>query len=121
MGASSKAIRILERGFLFLGLLLLATFVFAHIHRFMMSRAKIAKFETRRLEAKNVSAATEGPSAASHNASLQEPQTVDYSLWSTRRTQFYRASIRDAVEPLAVLRIPALQLEAPVLEGTDEV
>ena len=50
MKAGSKAIRILEGGLLFLGLLLLAMFAFAHIHRFIMFRAEMAKFEARQLE-----------------------------------------------------------------------
>ena len=50
MKASSKALRILEGGLLLLGLLLLVVFAFAHIHRFVMFRAEMAKFETRQLE-----------------------------------------------------------------------
>ena len=50
MKADSKAHRILEGGLLCLGLLLLVVFAFAHIHRFIMFRAEMAKFETRQLE-----------------------------------------------------------------------
>jgi len=121
MRAGSKAILILERGLLLLGLLLLAMFAFAYIHRFMMSRAGIAKFETRQLEFKNKgSPRVEAPHGA-NNASLQDAQNPDNSLGSTQGTQLYQASVRKPFEPLAVLRIPALHLEVPVLEGTDEV
>ena len=50
MKTGAKALRILERGLLLLGLLLLVMFAFAHIHRFIMFRAEMAKFETRQLE-----------------------------------------------------------------------
>jgi len=49
------------------------------------------------------------------------PAHVDQRLWDPRRIRAYaRAVVRPAPPPLAVLRIPRLGLEAPVLEGTDE-
>jgi hypothetical protein len=57
MKADSKALRILEGGLLFLGLLLLVTFAFSRIHRFIMFRAEMAKFEARQLESSKLSAA----------------------------------------------------------------
>jgi len=43
------------------------------------------------------------------------------SLWSTGRIRAFRESLkRDPPAPLAVLRIPRIGLEAPVLEGTDD-
>ena len=122
MSAGSKALRILEGGLLFLGLLLLVTFVFAHIHRFIMFRAEMAKFEARQLEFTNEGAAgIEANDGATHKTDLDPAQNPDYSLWSNRRTKLHQASLRKPVESLAVLRIPALHLEVPVLEGTDEV
>ncbi|HYM74349.1 MAG TPA: class D sortase [Candidatus Dormibacteraeota bacterium] len=122
MKTGSRTFRIIERGLLLLGLLLLVVFAFARIHRFVMFRAEMAKFETRQLESHNKSAAgVEATDGANRNADLHQPQNPDYSLWSDRRTELHQASLRKPVEPLAVLRIPALQLEVPVLEGTDEV
>ena len=122
MKASSKALRILEGGLLFLGLLLLAVFAVAHIHRFIMFRAEMAKFEAKQLEsAKGSAAGIEAIDGANRNADLHQAQDPDYSLWSNRRTKLHQASLRKPVESLAVLRIPALHLEVPVLEGTDEV
>jgi sortase A len=46
---------------------------------------------------------------------------IDKSLWDRGRIRAYvRAVARPAPPPLAVLRIPRLEFEAPVLEGTDE-
>lgn len=54
-------------------------------------------------------------------APLDPPEDVDQSLWDRGRVRAYaRALSRPAPAPMAVLRIPRLRLEAPVLEGTDE-
>ena len=60
------------------------------------------------------------PEAAS--ATLLAPgQAVDQRLWAPARVAAYaRAIARPAPPPLALLRIPRLGLEVPVLEGTDE-
>ena len=122
MKAGSKALRILEGGLLYLGLLLLVVFAFAHIHRFIMFRAGMAEFETRQLEStKEGAAGIKGSDRATRNTDLSPVQNPDYSLWSNRRTELHQASIRKPGETLAVLRIPTLHLEVPVLEGTDEV
>ncbi|HEV2396704.1 MAG TPA: class D sortase [Candidatus Sulfotelmatobacter sp.] len=118
MKAAAKAFRILERGLLLLGLLLLVVFALAHIHRFIMFRTEMEKFETRQLESTKQGAAG---IEATHNTDLQPAQNPDYSLWSDRRMKLHQASLRKPVESLAVLRIPALRLEVPVLEGTDEI
>jgi sortase A len=54
-------------------------------------------------------------------ASLQEEGTVDQSLWSTVRINAWRnLSGQPAPPPVAVLRIPTIGLEVPVLRGTDD-
>jgi len=45
MSISSKVLRVVERGLLALGLLLVGTFTFAYIHRFVMCRAEMTRFE----------------------------------------------------------------------------
>jgi sortase A len=82
----------------------------------------MAKFETRQLEStKEGTAGTVATDGSTHNGDLHQAQNPDYSLWSKRRTKLYQASLRKPVESLALLRIPTLQLEVPVLDGTDEV
>ena len=47
---------------------------------------------------------------------------VDTSLWSPERVRAYEESLRkDLGAPLAVLVIPKIGLEVPVVEGTDEL
>src|SRR5262245_8782359 len=47
--------------------------------------------------------------------------TPDQRLWSPERVRAWRETLsRQAPEPLAVLRVPRLGIEVPVLEGTDD-
>src|SRR5262249_8433352 len=55
-------------------------------------------------------------------AERHRPESVDVTLWSDARIKAWQ-STRDlpGPSPLAVLRIPRIHLEVPVLEGTDEI
>ena len=121
MKAGSKALRILEGGLLFLGLLLLAVFAFAHIHRFIMFRAEMAKFETRQLESAKESAAGKAIDGAIHDDGPHQTPNTEYSTSSIQRIKSYQANLGKSIELLAILRIPTLHLEVPLLEGTDAV
>jgi len=122
MKAGSKALRVTDFGLLLLGLLLLGVFAIAHIHRFVMFRAEMAKFENRQLEsAKERVARIEAIDGAKHDTDLHQASDTEYSSWAIHRTDLYQANLGKPVESVAVLRIPALHLEVPVLEGTDEV
>jgi sortase A len=49
------------------------------------------------------------------------PVAPDQSLWSEKRVAAWRSALRGpAPPPLAVLRIPKIRLEVPVLHGTDD-
>ena len=46
---------------------------------------------------------------------------VDMSLWSAIRVKAYKAALKQATPPtLAILRIPRLELEVPVYDGTTD-
>ena len=109
MKADSNALRIVQGGLLVLGLLLLAVFAVAHIHRFIMFRAEMVKFEARHVEDRKEGAA--------------EIEAMDHTIppWGNQRAKSYHANMGKPVELLAVLRIPTLHLEVPVLDGTDKV
>jgi sortase A len=54
-------------------------------------------------------------------AALRQPQAPDLSLWDLERVRAWRrASSEPAPPALAVLRIPKIRLEVPVLRGTDD-
>lgn len=47
---------------------------------------------------------------------------IDTRMWSPARVEHYRQSLAaDVGAPLAVLRIPKIGLEVPVLDGTDDL
>lgn len=103
----------IQRLLLIFGLLLIAIYIAAYVHRTILSKAEVRRFEaTRRQES----------AQPSRNWSPRTLFPVDFSLWSEKRVAAYRDSlIRDVDAPLALLRIPKLRLEVPVLEGTDDL
>jgi sortase A len=55
-------------------------------------------------------------------AALQPPAAPDLSLWDPERIRAWRQALSEpAPPPLAVLRIPKIRLEVPVLRGTDDL
>ena len=102
------------------GLALLTVYLGAEIDGEAGRRAELSKFELARAE-------LEGTAAASIRAAgVPEARVpaggIDQSLWSEGRIAGYRESLGHRFEPpLAVLRIPRIGLEVPVLPGTDEL
>ena len=103
----------IQRLLLIIGLLLIGIYVGAHIHRAIMSRAEVRRFEN--LQAKpDVGKSDNLPSASGLK--------VDFSLWSQKRIEEYEHSLTEHFDPpLAILRIAKVNLEVPVLEGTDDL
>ena len=55
------------------------------------------------------------------SVTVASPRPPDMSLWGSERIiAWRRASLEPAPPPLAVLRIPKIHLEVPVLPGTDD-
>jgi sortase A len=111
-----RTLRIIQYLFLALGVLGIAAYLLARIHGTVSSRAAVANFEAL--------AQTQPPSEnrTSQKLSLLQSGKVDFSLWSSKRiSDFQSALTQQASPPLAVLRIPKIHLEVPVLDGTDEL
>ncbi len=113
--------RYAERLLIGAGLLLLGVYAVAWAHRSILSRASLRAFED---AARAKAPATTGmarPPAEAAGAVVASAK-VDFSLWSEERVRHYRESLEAPFgTPLAVLKIPKLGLEVPVLEGTDEL
>lgn len=102
----------LERLLRWCGLLLVLMYVGNRAYSAIYSRAILQSFW-----AAQASAQTPGGGQA-HSQAGQ----ADFSLWSEKRIKAYQASLLVNVPPpLGVLDIPSLQLEVPVLEGTDDL
>ena len=101
-----------ERLLLIVGLLLLSFYVAARIHGVVSSRAELSRFWQAR---ETVSRAETG------GAPPQDGANPDFRLWSAKRIEAYKQSLSSAAPlPLAVLSIRAINLEVPVLEGSDD-
>jgi sortase A len=102
-----------QRALFISGLLLIGIYVGAYVHREVLSRAELKRFERLRSE----------PRAETPEPSLPgDGFKIDFSLWSKKRVAEYEDSLAKHLDPpLAVLRISKLQLEVPVLEGTDDL
>jgi sortase A len=97
----------LEYGAWLIGFVLLVTYAFIRTRSEQASEAAIERFRT----TQEVSAP-----ASSH----REVSTIDQSLWSARRIAAFDATRGQHGSPQGILRIPAVNLEVPVFEGTSE-
>jgi sortase A len=103
--------RSIERLLLILGVLLIAIYVAAYIHRTILSRAELRRFQDHQ---------TQQPVGTSPGPGTRVD--VNFSLWSQKRIAAYEQTLAEHIDPpLAVLRIPKVHLEVPVLEGTDDL
>jgi sortase A len=101
-----------ERFLSVLGLALLALYVAARIHSAVLSRAAVLSFEASQTQ----SSLRQEPGGG------QGSPRVDFSLWSEQRIQAYKQSLAQHFnQPLAVLRVAKIDLEVPVLDGTDDL
>jgi sortase A len=108
-----RALGWIQRLLLVVGLLLLGIYVGAHIHRTIMSRVEVRRFED--IKAK--------PDADKADIVLSlSGLKVSFDLWSEKRIEAYEHSLMEHFDPpLAILHIAKVSLEAPVLEGTDDL
>jgi|SRR5215470_8556990 len=112
--AATPGIRHVERICLVIGLILLAVWGGERMYQSAASRAAIARFQQKvaGVSSQDVSP-TVDPAVGSR---------VSFQLWSKNRIVAYTQSLTQKSDlPMAVLRIPSLNLQAPVFDGTDEL
>ncbi len=98
------------------GLALLGFWVGAKLHGRIGGQADIRAFERARAEIQRPST----PAIVPHELPLELP--VDTTLWAEGRIAEYEESLgHDFDAPLAILRIPKIDLEVAVLSGTTEL
>jgi sortase A len=99
-----------ERPLLIVGLLSVAFYLVAAIHRTVLASAELQSFKTQQEKSAGFHGLT--PSSA----------TPDFSLWSDQRVKAYQMSLVKNFSPaIAILRIPKIHVEVPVMEGTDDL
>ena len=109
-----KKVKQLERLLLLCGVGLLALCAAAKLHEVMLSRAAIWRFEHVQQPVIN--------NVTSFPVTQQAVSKPNFLSWSELRVEQYEESLgQHLAPPLAVLRISRIQVEAPVLEGTDDI
>jgi sortase A len=104
-------LRHIERLLLLVGVLMLAFYVAARIHRTVLSNADLQRFKSQQ------TASAAGPRPVTLTAG-----TPDFSLWSEKRVKEYQESLAAHFAPaIGILRIPKIHVEVPILEGTDDL
>jgi sortase A len=118
---SRRGMIAIERTLLVVGILLISIVLTAYLHRTIMVRSSMRSFEKARQEqaaAKPIGATGSKAKPESQDGlagmSHERPEVVN----GRRRVT---AVQQKSGVPLAVLRIPGIHLEVPVLQGTDEI
>ena len=100
-----------ERLLIGLGLILVSTYLGFRADQSLFGYIALQKF-----------ALASGPGARLVGGGVSQLPLSNMNQWSTQRIAAYeRALIQHSSSPIAILRITRLGLQAPVLEGTDEV
>jgi sortase A len=106
----------LGRYLLISGLLILGIYLGTRLYKAFSSRSEARTLEGRPPESGQRVTVEH---AARVSFVVKEP---DFSLWSPQRIKLYQQSLSAQLgPPVALLRIPKIRLEAPVLEGTDDL
>jgi sortase A len=103
---------IMERVLLALGMALVAVYIAGRIDATVLSRLGVRSFEQ----------SLSRPSASDTPQQRPVSFPVTFSLWSQPRIAAYKQSLAQHLpSPIAILRLTAIKLEVPVLNGTDQL
>jgi len=109
-----RTVGIVSRFLVVTGVLLIGVYALARVHTLVMSRVALRQFARAEQAAPVPSNAPGAPQGVKRE--------VDFSLWSMKRITAYEDSLtKQFAPPLAVLDIPKIGLEVPVLDGTDDL
>ncbi|HEV8490780.1 MAG TPA: class D sortase, partial [Candidatus Angelobacter sp.] len=114
---ASRLRRTIEYALVTAGAILLLVFIAAYAHRVMMVRAEMKRFkDAMALENRKSAPASESPRFPEHRDAATIPsEPAGHSVaHGSGRTPY-------AGHAIAILRIPKLHLEVPVLDGTDAI
>jgi sortase A len=104
-------LRQLEVLLLVTGVMLLGLYVASRVQSAVLSTAELQRFKTQ-----------ERVSVAGPRGVALSTVAPDFSLWSEKRIKEYQESLAVQFSPaIGILRIPKINVEVPVLEGTDDL
>lgn len=116
---AGKALRLAEKVLLTVGLFLVVLVAGAYIHRAVMFRAAMKSFNEARREAAKT--ATQNNAPAPTESSDESAPAVGPAFPDGRASTTASSFRSTAKVPLAILRIPKIHLEVPVLGATDDI
>ena len=119
-----KRLRYVQFAALGLGIALLVFWGAAQVHRALSRSSDLQRFERARREYAALAPTATPLAGVTPDPARTSPTElpVDSSLWSADRVEGYEKSLQHEFDlPLAVLRIPKIDLEVPVLAGIDEL
>jgi sortase A len=103
-------LRKLERLLMIIGVLMLVLYGASRIDQTVLSGAELQRFKAQQ------------PASAGAHAMPLPSGTPDFTLWAEQRIKGYQESLAAHFPPaIAILRIPKIHVEVPVLEGTDDL
>ncbi len=124
-GRKRKAMIWIERILLVTGLALLGFYGAARMESWLTSRVALKQVAADEALVRSSTESDSDNLASNVDSGSSEPldlPSVDFSLWGEQRVKAYRKNIGPhRANPLAVLRIPKISLEAPLLDGTDDL
>ena len=111
-----SVLRVIQLVSLVLGAGLIGIYLAAKIDAFLASRNAIRHLD----RARTIEVTRIRSDASIRDAASADP--VDTSLWSKQRVEGFQQSLMaDLNLPLAVLKIPEIDIEVPVFDGTDDL
>src|SRR5689334_3131240 len=113
---AAKALRLAEDVLLTVGLFLIVLVAGAYIHREVMFRAAMKSFDEAKREATKAAGQDKGPAPTESSDESAPAATENGEAVPDGRASGTARSSRSTTEvPLAILRIPKIHLEAPLL------
>jgi sortase A len=107
------------RFLLIFGVLMLGIYAGTRVYAALSSRSEAHPLESRPPEMGQSVTEEHAPNTTKFSFVVKKP---DFSLWSPQRIKHYQESLSAPLGmPVALLRIPKIRLEVPVLEGTDDL
>ena len=117
MSTGGRSLRLLQWTLLTIGIVLIGIWAGARLHGWHGKKTDIRRFEEARERA--ASTPTSSPTV---RPELPLDLPVDTSLWAADRIDEYEQSLtHEFAPPLAVMRVPKIDLEVAVLAGTTEL
>ncbi len=111
-----------ERTLLLLGLVLLSVYGVVRLYGSVLSRVELWRFASLERAADVEPSSVPISLWSAQSVPWPARQETDTSLWSKNRIKAFQESLsKQFAAPLAVLRVPKIDLEVAVLEGTDEL